>query len=123
MMGKDPGSIPLDDSLALFLTWTTYGSWLPGDERGWVEKPGRLRAGREVRASRAAADDRAETHTGCGAAGHRRENRRGPLPRSPLASARRELPHLTLASRGDRAELRYPVVSAGCYNRAVGNVT
>jgi hypothetical protein len=42
-MGKDPGSIPLDDPLALLLTWTTYGSWLPGDVRGWVEKPGRFR--------------------------------------------------------------------------------
>lgn len=23
--------------LAYFLTWTTYGTWLPGDERGWVK--------------------------------------------------------------------------------------
>ena len=23
---------------ALFLTWRTYGTWLPGDERGWVER-------------------------------------------------------------------------------------
>ena len=22
--------------LAYFLTWTTYGTWLPGDKRGWV---------------------------------------------------------------------------------------
>lgn len=22
--------------LAYFLTWTTYGTWLPGDDRGWV---------------------------------------------------------------------------------------
>jgi hypothetical protein len=21
--------------LALFITWTTYGTWLPGDRRGW----------------------------------------------------------------------------------------
>ncbi|MDA1049539.1 MAG: hypothetical protein O3C40_03545 [Planctomycetota bacterium] len=42
-MGKDPGSIPMDDPLALFLTWTTYGSWLPGDEWEWVEKAGRFR--------------------------------------------------------------------------------
>lgn len=42
-MGNDPGSIPMDDPLAFFLTWTTYGSWLPRDERGWVEKPGRFR--------------------------------------------------------------------------------
>jgi hypothetical protein len=24
------------EPLAYFLTWTTYGMWLPGDERGWV---------------------------------------------------------------------------------------
>ena len=23
--------------LALFTTWTTYGTWLPGDERGWFD--------------------------------------------------------------------------------------
>src|SRR5262249_48989486 len=34
---------PQADPLAYFLTWTTYGTWLPGDERGWVEKPGRFR--------------------------------------------------------------------------------
>lgn len=27
---------PLPDPLAYFLTWSTYGTWLPGDERGWV---------------------------------------------------------------------------------------
>jgi REP element-mobilizing transposase RayT len=26
------------DPLAYFLTWTTYGTWLPGDQRGWVDK-------------------------------------------------------------------------------------
>jgi REP element-mobilizing transposase RayT len=25
------------EPLAYFITWTTYGTWLPGDERGWVE--------------------------------------------------------------------------------------
>jgi len=34
-MGEDP--------LAYFLTWTTYGTWLAGDERGWVAKPGVFR--------------------------------------------------------------------------------
>ncbi|MGD9721288.1 MAG: hypothetical protein AB7U76_08670 [Pirellulales bacterium] len=24
--------------MAYFLTWTTYGSWLPGDERGWTKR-------------------------------------------------------------------------------------
>jgi len=28
---------PLPGALAYFLTWSTYGTWLPGDERGWVE--------------------------------------------------------------------------------------
>ncbi len=25
-----------DRPFALFLTWTTYGTWMPGDERGYV---------------------------------------------------------------------------------------
>lgn len=29
---------PLPEPLAYFLTWPTYGIWLPGDERGWVER-------------------------------------------------------------------------------------
>jgi REP element-mobilizing transposase RayT len=28
---------PLPDPLAYFITWSTYGTWLPGDKRGWVE--------------------------------------------------------------------------------------
>jgi REP element-mobilizing transposase RayT len=28
------------DPIAYFLTWTTYGTWLPGDARGWFAKPG-----------------------------------------------------------------------------------
>ena len=26
-----------DETLAFFLTWSTYGTWLPGDSRGWTE--------------------------------------------------------------------------------------
>jgi REP element-mobilizing transposase RayT len=26
----------MPEALAFFLTWPTYGTWLPGDERGWV---------------------------------------------------------------------------------------
>jgi hypothetical protein len=26
------------DPLAYFITWTTYGTWLPGDHRGWNRK-------------------------------------------------------------------------------------
>jgi len=28
---------PLPDPIAYFITWSTYGTWLPGDQRGWVE--------------------------------------------------------------------------------------
>ena len=27
----------MDDPLGYFLTWNTYGTWPPGDARGWVE--------------------------------------------------------------------------------------
>jgi REP element-mobilizing transposase RayT len=27
----------MDDPIGFFLTWVTYGTWLPGDPRGWVE--------------------------------------------------------------------------------------
>jgi hypothetical protein len=33
-----PHEAPMSDPLAYFLTWTTYGTWLLGDERGWVER-------------------------------------------------------------------------------------
>ena len=36
----NPPFVP--DPLAIFLTWTTYGSWLPGDARGWVNDHGLL---------------------------------------------------------------------------------
>src|SRR5437870_324294 len=26
-----------DYPIAFFLTWSTYGTWLPGDARGWTE--------------------------------------------------------------------------------------
>jgi hypothetical protein len=28
----------MPDALAYFLTWPTYGTWLPGDERGWIQR-------------------------------------------------------------------------------------
>ncbi|MCI0739413.1 MAG: transposase [Gemmataceae bacterium] len=43
-MTKEAGWVPMQEPLAYFLTWTTYGTWLPGDERGWVAKPGDIRA-------------------------------------------------------------------------------
>jgi REP element-mobilizing transposase RayT len=30
------------DPLAFFLTWTTYGTWLPGDSRGWTDSAGSM---------------------------------------------------------------------------------
>lgn len=27
----------MDDPIGYFLTWVTYGTWLPGDPRGWME--------------------------------------------------------------------------------------
>jgi len=27
----------MTDPIAFFITWNTYGTWLPGDSRGWVE--------------------------------------------------------------------------------------
>ena len=35
-MGRN--TFNLGEPLAYFLTWTTYGTWLPGDERGWNRK-------------------------------------------------------------------------------------
>ena len=29
-------NVIMPDPLAFFITWPTYGTWLPGDERGWV---------------------------------------------------------------------------------------
>ncbi|MBU6223107.1 MAG: transposase [Planctomycetes bacterium] len=43
-MTREPGSITRPDPFAFFLTWTTYGSWLPGDARGWTDSRGGLRA-------------------------------------------------------------------------------
>jgi REP element-mobilizing transposase RayT len=27
-----------DEPIAFFITWTTYGTWLPGDQRGWKRR-------------------------------------------------------------------------------------
>jgi hypothetical protein len=34
---NDANVPPMADPLAYLVTWSTYGTWLPGDERGWVE--------------------------------------------------------------------------------------
>jgi len=35
---KSRNEPPMSEPLAYFLTWTTYGTWLPGDERGWIRR-------------------------------------------------------------------------------------
>lgn len=35
---NDIGVHPYDDPLGYLLTWTTYGTWLPGEERWWVKE-------------------------------------------------------------------------------------
>ena len=30
----------MNDTIAFFITWTTYGTWLPGDMRGWRKRKG-----------------------------------------------------------------------------------
>ena len=36
--GSRPHEPPMPEALAYFLTWPTYGTWLPGDQRGWVKR-------------------------------------------------------------------------------------
>lgn len=45
--------------LAYFLTWRTYGTWLPGDERGWINNDNNL-AGHPVGSHDSVLHDRAE---------------------------------------------------------------
>jgi REP element-mobilizing transposase RayT len=37
-------------AIAFFSTWTTYGSWLPGDDRGWFQAGGGWREPERIRA-------------------------------------------------------------------------
>ena len=30
----------MEDPVGYLITWVTYGTWLPGDSRGWVEYMG-----------------------------------------------------------------------------------
>jgi hypothetical protein len=48
---RNINSIPHSDPLAFFLTWTAYGSWLPGDGRGWADGRGRLHGPEPPRAA------------------------------------------------------------------------
>jgi REP element-mobilizing transposase RayT len=45
--------IAMSDPLAFHLTWTTYGTWLSGDSRGWVKsgEPGICQPAPEIEAA------------------------------------------------------------------------
>ena len=45
----------MDDPIGYFLTWVTYGTWLPGDSRGWVEYRHGLQLADAAREEKAAA--------------------------------------------------------------------
>jgi hypothetical protein len=48
-MTRKPDFVTRTEPIAFFLTWTTYGSWLPGDDRGWADSLGHLRAAEPTR--------------------------------------------------------------------------
>ena len=41
-MLRDVGFVRDAGPIAYFFTWATYGSWLPGDARGWMQRRGLL---------------------------------------------------------------------------------
>jgi REP element-mobilizing transposase RayT len=41
------GSCGMAEIIGYMATWTTYGTWLPGDERGYVDNKGQLHEGDE----------------------------------------------------------------------------
>lgn len=45
-----------DEPIAYFITWTSYGTWLPGDERGWCRKGGDMQPANELFREMALAD-------------------------------------------------------------------
>ena len=47
-MPADIGSIRDTGPIAYLLTWTTHGSWLPGDPRGWVKRGGDFQSANHV---------------------------------------------------------------------------
>jgi REP element-mobilizing transposase RayT len=41
------GKTNMSEIIGYMATWTTYGTWLPGDERGYVDNKGQLQKGDE----------------------------------------------------------------------------
>ena len=48
-MIRKPDFVTRTEPIAFFLTWTTYGSWLPGDDRGWADGRGHRRGAEPAR--------------------------------------------------------------------------
>jgi REP element-mobilizing transposase RayT len=48
LMPADIGRVRDSGPIAYFLTWTTHGSWLPGDPRGWVKRGGDFRPADQI---------------------------------------------------------------------------
>src|SRR4051812_6675116 len=90
---------PMPDPLAYFITWVTYGTWLPGDECGWVE----YRRGWQLPdpgTGSGGADDRRRVPVGPGATSRRPRAGGGNVPLPRLGAARRQLPIESPASGG-----------------------
>ncbi|WP_390623329.1 transposase [Blastopirellula sediminis] len=52
-MTSEPKPLYSPDALGYFLTWTTYGTWLPGDQRGWTQRLSGDQTGDEFQNKRA----------------------------------------------------------------------
>ena len=97
-----PNEPPMPNPLGFFLTWTTYGTWLPGDERGWVRRGGGLQAANPAR-KKAAQERMTESpctldieQRACG------EDGGGALRPARMATSRGQLPNGARPRRGLR---------------------
>jgi hypothetical protein len=94
---------PLPMALVYFLTWPTYGTWLPGDERGWVEYRHGWQLPDSIRKLEAEAR---MTEDACTLDTEERAGREGydrrALPDPWLGTSRRQLSHEPSACCGNR---------------------
>src|SRR5262249_46358121 len=90
-------------ALAYHIVWTTYGTWLPGDWRGWIKKKGFRNPSSRPRTGTASA--RAHGGVRCsvvaGATGDRGTDHCGPLSLSEMDPARRQRAIEPRSRRGD----------------------
>jgi REP element-mobilizing transposase RayT len=71
----------MPDALAFLLTWTTYGTWLHGDERGSIERVGRTSRVLDPNASLEAHERDLLSHRECTLDGSRRDVVRAAITR------------------------------------------